>query len=38
MVVRDGEAPNPSVLAPKCGPLGLSPKKLGQDIEKATEN
>lgn len=31
-----GEAGNPSALAPKIGPLGLSPKKIGDDIAKAT--
>jgi large subunit ribosomal protein L12e len=31
-----GEAGNPSALAPKVGPLGLSPKKIGDDIAKAT--
>lgn len=25
-----------SALAPKLGPLGLSPKKIGEDIQKAT--
>jgi hypothetical protein len=25
-----------AVLAPKCGPLGLPPKKVGEDIQKAT--
>ena len=25
-----------SALAPKLGPLGLSPKKVGEDIQKAT--
>jgi len=31
-----GECPASSTLAPKVGPLGLSPKKLGDDIAKAT--
>eukprot|EP01101_Sappina_pedata_P004954 TRINITY_DN217_c1_g1_i1.p3 TRINITY_DN217_c1_g1~~TRINITY_DN217_c1_g1_i1.p3 ORF type:complete len:167 (-),score=98.79 TRINITY_DN217_c1_g1_i1:121-621(-) len=31
-----GECPAASTLAPKVGPLGLSPKKLGDDIAKAT--
>mmetsp|Transcript_6667 Transcript_6667/g.13171 ORF Transcript_6667/g.13171 Transcript_6667/m.13171 type:complete len:171 (+) Transcript_6667:113-625(+) len=31
-----GEPGNPATLAPKVGPLGLSPKKLGDDIQKAT--
>jgi large subunit ribosomal protein L12e len=39
VVVRvvGGEAANPSSLAPKIGPLGLSPKKVGDDIAKATQ-
>merc|ERR1712164_144354 len=35
--VIGGEAPGGAVLAPKCGPLGLAPKKLGDDIMKATK-
>jgi large subunit ribosomal protein L12e len=31
-----GEAAPSSVLAPKVGPLGMSPKKIGDDIVKAT--
>mmetsp|Transcript_24691 Transcript_24691/g.72406 ORF Transcript_24691/g.72406 Transcript_24691/m.72406 type:complete len:171 (-) Transcript_24691:330-842(-) len=31
-----GEIGAPSALAPKIGPLGLSPKKVGEDIQKAT--
>jgi len=31
-----GEAAGASTLAPKVGPLGLSPKKVGDDIQKAT--
>ncbi|XP_025087837.1 60S ribosomal protein L12-like [Pomacea canaliculata] len=31
-----GEVPATSALAPKIGPLGLSPKKVGDDIAKAT--
>ncbi|KAB1260343.1 60S ribosomal protein L12 [Camelus dromedarius] len=31
-----GEVSATSVLAPKIGPLGLSPKKVGDDITKAT--
>ncbi|KAK3103406.1 hypothetical protein FSP39_018978 [Pinctada imbricata] len=31
-----GEVPATSSLAPKIGPLGLSPKKVGDDISKAT--
>jgi len=33
-----GESTPSSVLAPKVGPLGLSPKKVGDDIAKATQN
>lgn len=32
-----GEQPNSAALAPKLGPLGLSPKKVGDDIIKATK-
>ena len=31
-----GEVGAASTLAPKVGPLGLSPKKIGEDIQKAT--
>eukprot|EP00916_Digyalum_oweni_P027498 GHVL01044987.1.p1 GENE.GHVL01044987.1~~GHVL01044987.1.p1 ORF type:complete len:165 (+),score=25.51 GHVL01044987.1:55-549(+) len=31
-----GEIGASSVLAPKIGPLGMSPKKVGEDIQKAT--
>eukprot|EP00389_Voromonas_pontica_P008553 GDKH01012985.1.p2 GENE.GDKH01012985.1~~GDKH01012985.1.p2 ORF type:complete len:166 (+),score=62.49 GDKH01012985.1:52-549(+) len=31
-----GEIGASSVLAPKVGPLGMSPKKIGEDIQKAT--
>ncbi|GFN93897.1 60S ribosomal protein l12 [Plakobranchus ocellatus] len=31
-----GEVPATSSLAPKIGPLGLSPKKIGDDIQKGT--
>jgi len=31
-----GEVGSSSALAPKIGPLGLSPKKVGEDIAKAT--
>jgi len=34
--VRGGKTANPAALAPKVGPLGLSPKKVGEDIAKAT--
>ncbi|CDR47091.1 CYFA0S28e00584g1_1 [Cyberlindnera fabianii] len=32
-----GEVGNSASLAPKIGPLGLSPKKVGEDIAKATK-
>mmetsp|Transcript_48881 Transcript_48881/g.114778 ORF Transcript_48881/g.114778 Transcript_48881/m.114778 type:complete len:166 (-) Transcript_48881:56-553(-) len=35
--VRGGEVPGGSSLAPKIGPLGMSPKKVGDDIAKATK-
>ena len=34
--VTGGEVPGASSLAPKGGPLGMSPKKVGDDIVKAT--
>jgi len=34
--VTGGEVGSSSSLAPKIGPLGLSPKKVGEDIAKAT--
>jgi large subunit ribosomal protein L12e len=36
MKVVGGEVGSASALAPKLGPLGLSPKKVGEDIQKAT--
>ncbi|KAK0424370.1 hypothetical protein QR680_008642 [Steinernema hermaphroditum] len=33
-----GEVGATSALAPKVGPLGLSPKKVGEDIAKATQD
>ena len=33
-----GEVGSASSLAPKIGPLGLSPKKVGEDIQKATKD
>ena len=33
-----GEPPAMSALAPKLGPLGLSPKKIGDDIQKGTKD
>jgi large subunit ribosomal protein L12e len=32
-----GEPPSSATLAPKVGPLGLNPKKIGDDIVKATK-
>ncbi|KAI8927629.1 ribosomal protein L11 [Entophlyctis helioformis] len=39
VVIRStgGEVPGGSVLAPKLGPLGVAPKKAGDDIAKATQ-
>ncbi|KAL2337776.1 LOW QUALITY PROTEIN: hypothetical protein Fmac_012222 [Flemingia macrophylla] len=34
--VTDDEVGEESCLAPKIGPLGLSPKKIGEDIAKET--
>ncbi|PVV05162.1 hypothetical protein BB560_000322 [Smittium megazygosporum] len=36
--VTGGEAGASNALAPKLGPLGLSPKKVGEDIAKATKD
>ena len=36
MKVVGGEVANAAALAPKCGPLALPPKKVGEDIQKAT--
>ncbi|KAL6061859.1 Large ribosomal subunit protein uL11x [Balamuthia mandrillaris] len=36
--VTGGEAGGVASLAPKVGPLGLSPKKIGDDIAKATQD
>merc|ERR1712130_690 len=36
--VVGGEVPGGAVLAPKCGPLGIAPKKVGDDIAKATKD
>ena len=36
MKVVGGEVTSAAALAPKCGPIGLSPKKVGEDIQKAT--
>eukprot|EP00300_Choanocystis_sp_HF-7_P036951 c52916_g1_i1.p1 GENE.c52916_g1_i1~~c52916_g1_i1.p1 ORF type:complete len:166 (-),score=12.59 c52916_g1_i1:69-566(-) len=32
-----GDVPGGATLAPKCGPLGLAPKKVGEDIAKETK-
>ena len=34
--VVGGEVTSAAALAPKCGPLGVPPKKVGEDIQKAT--
>ena len=36
MKVVGGEVGSAASLAPKVGPLGLSPKVIGEDIQKAT--
>ena len=36
MKVVGGEVTSAAALAPKCGPLGLPPKKVGEDIQKGT--
>ena len=36
MKVVGGEPVAAAALAPKCGPLGMPPKKVGDDIQKAT--
>ena len=36
MKVVGGEVAAAAALAPKCSPLGLPPKKVGEDIQKAT--
>eukprot|EP00999_Lentomonas_sp_LEN2_P000965 NODE_1971_length_685_cov_13.338710_g1921_i0.p1 GENE.NODE_1971_length_685_cov_13.338710_g1921_i0~~NODE_1971_length_685_cov_13.338710_g1921_i0.p1 ORF type:complete len:166 (-),score=20.97 NODE_1971_length_685_cov_13.338710_g1921_i0:137-634(-) len=36
--VVGGEVPGGATLAPKCGPLGLAPKKVGEEIVKATQD
>ena len=38
MKVVGGECTSAAALAPKCGPIGLPPKKVGEDIQKATKN
>ena len=32
-----GEVTSAAALAPKCSPVGLNPKKVGEDIQKATD-
>jgi len=34
--VVGGEVAAAASLAPKCGPLGIPPKKVGEDVQKAT--
>ena len=36
MKVIGGEVPSTASLAPRCAPIGLPPKKVGEDIQKAT--
>ena len=36
MKVVGGEVTAAAALAPKCGPLALPPKKVGEDIQKST--
>ena len=38
LLIRFPNSHPPSSLAPKVGPLGLSPKKIGDDIAKATQD
>ena len=38
MRTTGGEVGSASALAPKIGPLGLSPKKVGEDIAKASQD
>lgn len=38
MKVVGGEVTSAAALAPKCGPLGLPPKKVGEDIQAATKD
>lgn len=37
MKVVGEEAPAAAALAPKCSPIGMPPKKVGEDIQKATK-
>ena len=38
MKVVGGEITSAAALAPKVGPIGLPPKKVGEDIQKATSD
>ena len=38
MKVVGGEVAPPAALAPKCSPIGMPPKKVGEDIQKATKD
>ena len=38
MKVVGGEIAPAAALAPKCAPCGLAPKKVGEDIQKATKD
>ena len=38
MKVVGGEVAPQASLAPKCAPLGMQPKKVGEDIQKATKD
>jgi len=37
MKVVGGEVAPAAALAPKCSPIGMPPKKVGEDIQKATK-
>ena len=38
MKVVGGEIAPAAALAPKCSPIGMPPKKVGEDIQKATKD
>ena len=38
MKVVGGEVAAAAALAPKCSPIGMPPKKVGEDIQKATKD
>merc|ERR1719262_1589576 len=38
MKVVGGEIAAAAALAPRCAPVGLAPKKVGEDIQKATKD